>query len=369
MHRSTVLYLTCAAALCARAAKAQAVFEAGTFKTTVEAYVNATGATTNGDTGNLDPATDDVRVDAALRVLIRAGRTAGPDWGVRLVAEASPERDVELAEASVLVFGSHGRLEFGERQGLPDVLTGYAPNNFTFTSADFGPASGPSLDPGGGLQVSFLGADVASQVAALSSLGFTATLAEDRSTKALYVSPKTAGYLYGLSYSPDADDGRFGALTQAGLTKEWYWAQNVLRVGGSYSHANGEHRQDTLDSINAGSTVVIDDALSLGIAMTWNGKSGLPVDATDRTDTWGITASANYNVGRWTFGGYVQHAVGAGDAHVPGADTLDAYEVGASWRSTTRLRLYAAWYAWRLDDEQTTVRNGDMVLLGVRAAL
>jgi hypothetical protein len=39
---------------------------------------------------------------------------------------------------------------------MPDVLTGYAPNNFSFTGAEFGPASGPSLDPGGGLQHAFL---------------------------------------------------------------------------------------------------------------------------------------------------------------------------------------------------------------------
>ena len=41
--------------------------------------------------------------------------------------------------------------------GLPDVLTGYAPNNFQFTSAEFGPASGPSLDPGGRLQTLLTG--------------------------------------------------------------------------------------------------------------------------------------------------------------------------------------------------------------------
>ena len=42
-------------------------------------------------------------------------------------------------------FVKNGRIEIGERMGLPDVLTGYAPNNFQFTSAEFGPASGPSL--------------------------------------------------------------------------------------------------------------------------------------------------------------------------------------------------------------------------------
>ena len=35
----------------------------------------------------------------------------------------------ELGEYSVLVLGRWGRLEVGERQGLPDVLTGFAPNS------------------------------------------------------------------------------------------------------------------------------------------------------------------------------------------------------------------------------------------------
>jgi len=64
--------------------------------------------------------------------------------------------NTRLTEAGVLLFDHHGRVEIGERMGLPDVLTGYAPNNFQFTSAEFGPASGPSLDPGGGLQTASL---------------------------------------------------------------------------------------------------------------------------------------------------------------------------------------------------------------------
>jgi hypothetical protein len=350
-------------------ASAQEVFTFGTSTTTVEGYVNATAASAAGDEGNADALSDGVRIDAALRALVRIDRPDGPDWGLRLVAESSPERGVQLAESSLLVFGSRGRLEIGERQGLPDVLTGYAPNNFTFTSADFGPASGASLDPGGGLPTSFIGAEVAAQIDALATLGFTATLAEDRSTKALYVSPKKRGFLYGFSYAPDADDDRYGALWQAGVTHEWYWSQNVLRVGGSYAHAQGDATFSALESLNVGATLVLEDALSIGVSTTWSGDSGLPATARDSDSAWGATTSINYNVGRWTIGGYLQHAQGEGDVQARGADVLDVAELGASWRLSTRIRVYAAYYRWRLDDESARTRDGAVVLAGIRAAL
>jgi len=156
------------------------------------------------------------------------------------------------------------------------VLTGYAPSSFAFTSADFGPASGPSVDPGGRLPTSFIAPGLAAGVDALAVLGASASLSDDRSAKVLYVSPKTHGYLAGLSYSPDADDARYGALVQAGLVPEWYWSRHVLRAGGSLSRAQGEHGYASLGSLNAGATLTLFDALSIGIAATWNGDSGLP---------------------------------------------------------------------------------------------
>ena len=103
---------------------------------------------------------DDARIDGGVRVLGRLLVDEWPDIGVRLAAEGNEEQ-ARLVEASVLLFGGNGRLEIGDRMGLPDVLTGYAPNNFQFTSAEFGPASGPSLDPAGRLQTSFLPAALA----------------------------------------------------------------------------------------------------------------------------------------------------------------------------------------------------------------
>lgn len=350
-------------------ATAQVVFAQPGFVTTVEAYANVTAGDVRHAGGGEDPATDDLRLDAALRLLTQTRNADGSDWGARLVVERSPEHELELAEASLLFFGQRGRLEIGDRQGLPDVLTGYAPNNFTFTSAEFGPASGPSLDPGAGLPLSFIGRDLAGQIAALAGLGATAALSDDRSTKLLYVSPKSRGYLVGLSVAPDADDERFETLVQAGVTREWYWSQHVLRLGGSCSRAEGRRGQDDLDSLHAGVTATLSDALSLGIAATWNGASGLPDRAAHDSTAAGMTVSVNYNTGPWTLGGYAQHARAEGDTDARGTDVLDVIEVGASWRYNTRLRIFASVYAWRFSDEGAPRDDGQVWLLGLRATL
>lgn len=157
------------------------------------------------------------------------------------VSVESFEDDVRLREASVLLIGAGGRFEIGERMGLPDVLTGYAPNNFTFTTAQFGPASGPSLDPAGRLQTIFLDPGLAAQINSLTGLGVAAAQFDDQSSKILYVAPKYRGWLGGLSYADDADDPQYRELVQGGLTREKYWRQNALRAGGSLAFANGSH--------------------------------------------------------------------------------------------------------------------------------
>ena len=357
------------AATAPASATAQVVLAQAGVVTTVEAYANVTTGDVRPAGAREDSATDELRIDAALRLLAQTRGDDGSDWGARFVVEQSPERGLDLAEASLLFFGRRGRLEVGDRQGLPDVLTGYAPNNFTFTSAEFGPASGPSLDPGAGLPLSFLGRDLAAQLAALAGLGAMAALGDDRSTKLLYVSPKSRGYLVGLSVAPDADDERFEMLMQAGLTREWYWSQHVLRVGGSYARAEGRRGQDDLDSLYAGATATFSDALSVGIAATWNGGSGLPQGAAHDSAAAGLTVSVNYNTGPWTVGGYAQHARAEGDTDTRGPDVLDVIELGASWRHSTRLRLFAAVYAWRFSDEGAPRDDGRVWLLGLRATL
>jgi hypothetical protein len=362
-----------------RSAIAQQVLQSDRFTLTTEGYANITSGIGDGFVVGAAGGEDDVRADLALRLLGQIKNDDGPDVGLRLVLESSPEDRLNLAEASVLLFGSHGRLEIGDRQGLPDVLTGYAPNNFSFTGAEFGPASGPSLDPGGGLQHAFLPAALAAQLNELSVLGASASLANDRSAKAVYVSPKSHGFLGGISYAVDADDPRFGSLAQAGLVREKYWGSNILRLGGSGSFAKGTDRGSMrvrdLRSLNVGTTLILDDDLMLGISATWNGSSGTIADpkGSRPSDAYGVTTSLNYNRGRWTCGGYLQWATSEGDVQVPGDDRLTAMELGASYRLSTKLRLYAAWYRFEFSDESDRGPwgrvDGNQLLFGLRAAL
>jgi len=348
-------------------ARAQVNLQSDPFGLTIEGYANVTVGSSN-----------DAREDFAIRGLGRLKLGEGLDLGLRVVAESTPEDRFDLAEASILLIGGYGRLELGQRQGLPDVLTGYAPNNFAFTGAEFGPASGPSLDPGGGLQHALLPPNLASQLNEVGSLGAFASLAGDRSSKFVYVSPKRRGFLAGFSYSPDSDDPRFGALVQGGLVHERYWDSNILRLGGSVTYAQPRGvdaaTRANLRSFNVGATLILDDDLILGISATWNGSSGIEkFDGSSRSSAYGATASVNYNRGPWTVGGYVQWASAEGDVRAIGADRLAAFETGISYRFTQKVRVYGAWYYFSFDNEGGWTAadrfNGDVLLLGVRATL
>ncbi len=346
---------------------------------TTEAFANLTaGRSVNEDTAAGDDL--DGRVDGQLRLLGLYQLGNGTQLGARVVVVGASgyggDEDVDFGERSLLVLGDWGRLEIGWRMGLPDVLTGYAPNNFTFTGAEYGPASGRSLDPGEQLATSFLSPELARRIDALSFLGFTSAFFNDQSEKIIYVSPKYRGFLGGLSYSDDVEEpgDHFGALYQAGLTHETYSGQNVYRVGGSFAYAEGQRSQNDLHSLSLGTSAVLDDAWMLGVNLTWNGDSGLPEGSGgDRSDVYGATASVNYNRGPWTVGGYAQTATAEGDLANPHDDRLNAYSLGASYRTSTRVRLYGAYYHYRLRDEGSGNGpdrfDGGVLLIGTRFTL
>jgi hypothetical protein len=355
------------------ASYAQVVLDTGALQFTTEAFANFT-AGDEIESGARGAAADNARFDGGARVLSRFDLEQGPDIGVRLAVQAT-EDEVRLIEASVLLFGGNGRLEIGERMGLPDVLTGYAPNNFQFTSAEFGPASGPSLDPAGRLQTAFIPDALAVQINPLVSLGGTAALFGDQSAKILYVSPKKHGWLAGVSYAQDADDDAIGELLQAGVTHESYWRQNVLRWGATYAYGRARDGQGSLrdlNSVGAGVSITFDDALTLGLSASYDGRSQLS-SAASASAAWGAIASVNYNTGPWTLGAYYQYASAEGSALLSRDDRLAAFEAGASYRFTTKLRLYGAWYRFDFDDDDRSTSGlsevGNVFVLGLRVTL
>lgn len=354
----------------------QVVLDAGTVQLTTEAFANFTAGDDTGASAR-GGAADNSRFDGGARVLSRLSVEQGPDIGVRLAVQAT-QAEVRLIEASVLLFGGNGRLEIGERMGLPDVLTGYAPNNFQFTSAEFGPASGPSLDPAGRLQTAFLPDALATQINPLVSLGGTAALFDDQSAKILYVSPKKDGWLAGVSYAKDAEAAGIGELLQAGVTHESYSQQNVLRWGATYAYGRargGERSQRDLSSIGAGVSITLNDALTFGLSASYDGRSQLPSAASGAfaSAAWGAIASMNYNTGPWTLGAYYQYASAESSPLLSRDDRLAAFEAGASYRFTTKLRLYGAWYRFDFDDDDRSTSGlsevGNVFVLGLRVTL
>ena len=366
-----VLLLAGVSVLLSLPARSQIVLESDRAQLTVEGFANFTLA--NVDTTDDLPSLDYGRIDSGLRVLGRTSLAQGPTLGIRLSVEGS-DQAARLTEASILLFDNHGRVEIGKRMGLPDVLTGYAPNNFQFTSAEFGPASGPSLDPGGGLHTGFLRGLLAEQIAPLAGLGTTAALFDDRSAKVLYVSPKAHGWLAGASYARDAQDASVDQLFQAGITHESYRQQDTLRWGATYAHGRAVAPVSgrDLNSIAAGVSTTLHEVWMIGFAAGYDGASRLPEVAAGSfaSSAWGATASVNFNRGPWTIGGYCQYATGEGSTAVAPNDRLVAMEIGASYRFTTRVRLYGAWYHFDFaDDEHRASTAGNILMLGARASL
>jgi hypothetical protein len=365
------------------AAEAQVELERRPLKLTIEAFANATSACDHGGDSAAGSEGCGARLDGAFRLVGLAKGTSGWAAGPRIILQSSPEDEIELGERSLLFLTPWGRFEVGRRQGLPDVLVGYAPNTFIFTSAEFGPATGPGLDPDGRLPTAFLEPAMAGEINSLSTLGFAASYFLDQSFKLIYVPPRKAGFQGGFSFAPDMDErtGPFKQLLQTGLTYECYTPENVFRLGATYTIArSGARGGDSssltdLHSASFGATAVLSDRLILGGSLSYNGASGLPRfgRALDRSRALGYAASLNYNVGPWTVGGYFQSAQAEGDVARVGDDRLRVIELGASYRVNPRIRIYGSGYFYRFRDEGAESREGlfqgAVFLLGTRVTL
>ena len=121
-----------------------------------------------------------------------------------------------------------------------------------------------------------------------------------------------------------------------------YWHENIWRWGGTYAHVSASTQ---------GAETGVTDLNSIGVG----------------------TASINYNSGPWTVGGYYQISRAPVAANHAGNDRLSDVEIGASYRFTTRVRLYGAWCPYGLTHDRqgsgpVTVTNS-VVVVGLRAAL
>ena len=385
MHQPRRALAFVCGALTSATANAQFAYQGGPYQLNVEGFANATGAAAVRDRNQFDAHGGAGRIDFETRVLALADTAHGFAVGPRITFRGTESKAIQRGEYSLLVTSEWGRVEFGRRRGLPDTLTGYGPNAYQFVSSDYGPASGPSLDPDGGLASTFIDSKLATKLNSLASLGITATAFADESPKVIYVSPKSHGLLGGISYSRNVDSktGHYDALLQTGLVYEKYWEQNVLRVGGSYSYADGKTnsnasttRTDSLHSFCGGVSLTLDDALTIAASFTFNGDTGLQHlrSETRIADAYGYAISANYNHGPWTFGGFYQAARDEGNAAIHGSENLHAVQFGGSYRVNTQIRAFGAIYLYGFDDDHAQSSGGNShdngeMLLGIRFAL
>ena len=342
------------------------------FSIVTDAYINISAGL--GD----EQVTETAEAEGDIRFLALHENESGLEWGGRITFEASRFGDdrAEIGEASLLLQDDWGRIEWGKRQGLPDVLTGFAPNNYAFTSAQYGPPTGTNLNPAGGLQTAFLTPDESNGINRLSSLGFVATLSGNHSQKLIYAAPRTeSGITSGLSYAPDIgnDNSAFRELIQGGLTYDYYWGNHTLHTGASYVHAksddsSGVSEVSDLNSVNAGISATFSSALTLGVSATYDGDSG-QVSGETKRDRWGWVSSVNYNKGRWTYGGFYQQASGPASSVVSDESRLDAAQAGLSYRFNIRTRIYTAYYYYQIQHDADETTEGDVALVGLRLIL
>lgn len=358
-------------------------------KLTVEGYVNATAGHGEREKGIDFGSARKTQVDAGLRLYAEHSLGEQRVIGIRVETNASPEDHVNVGERSLIYVDQLGRFEIGRRRGLPDSLIGYAPNTYAFTSAEFGVTSGRTLDPGATLATTFLQRGIAQRINTVSENGANGAFFGDTSPKILYVSPKVLGSQLGLSYSPKLENGNridnpYKELLQAGLAYQEDFGQNFFRVGGSYSYANlqpgitgiqtgntGSPNRD-LSSLSIGAALNLGEVWEFGINVSQNNR-GENSPESARHGAHGITASINYNEGKWVYGGYVQRAHGG--ASSTGKDFLTALQVGIAYRIDTKLRVYSALYSYQLTHDaigETTIpasNKGNVFLVGVRWTL
>lgn len=356
------------------------------FKLIIDGYLNGTVGHASRLNGVVAGETRNTQVDAGLRLLGEYVLAPQRTIGIRLGGNANSEEHFNAGERSVLYVDSFGRIEIGRRRGLPDSLSGYAPNTYGFTLAEFGVNSGRTLDPGATLATSFLPAVIQSRINAVSVNGVSSAFSGDISSKILYVSPKVSGFQLGLSYAPNvensnADTNPYKSLLQTGLVYQYDFGQNFFRVGGSFSHASIDRGisdnfftpTKDLNSLSLGTEINFGEVWTFGTNVSFNSKDAGNTIGSPAYGARGITASANYNDGKWVFGGYLQHAR-TGD-NFAGRDNLFATQLGVAYRIDTKLRIYSAIYHYRLTNNgspqssTSSSSSGNVLLTGLRWTL
>lgn len=376
-------YLPIAAlfAVSAAPAAAQTLPAPGHFAVALSGFQTAAAAAgTDGPAAGEGRLLSETELEASPLVRTSGGTLLGARGVINLTATTGRQTAAwraAIPEWSVFASGRFGRIEVGERAGFPQSLVGFTPSEIALVSAPFGPVGGTRLDPDGRLPTRALPAPLAARINALSMLGYAARFYADRSAKAIWVTPRSKRGFYGaVSYAPTVtrrpgvllgQGGQAAVLTpaiprrkdlvQAAAVWNHRSADLDLTLAATWSHLRElgvDGRWRGLGSLSGGVSATLRDTWAFGLSATLDSRAAL-----GGARPFGVIASLDRVSGPWTVGGYVQHARAARQGGLPGDDTLDVIEGGASLqvdrnhdllgaRRYTEARVFAAAYHFRL---------------------
>ncbi|MBX9886030.1 MAG: porin [Novosphingobium sp.] len=375
--------LPCAALIAASAspATAQTLPGPGHFALALSGFQTAAlAAATDGPSAGEARALSETELEASPLVRTSGGTLLGARGVINLTAATGRQTATwraAIPEWSLFASGRFGRFEVGERAGFPQSLVGFTPSEIALVSAPFGPTGGTRLDPDGRLPTRALPAPLGARINALSLLGYAARFYADRSAKAIWVSPRSRRGFYGaVSFAPTVRQRPGALLGQGGQAalpapaaprrKDLVQAAAVwnhrgadldLTIAATWSHLRElgvDGRWRGLGSVSGGVSATLHDTWAFGLSATLDTRG-----TRGGARPFGVVASLDRVSGPWTVGGYVQHARAARRDGLPGDDTLDVIEGGASLQVDrnhdllgagryTEARVFAAAYHFRL---------------------
>jgi hypothetical protein len=346
---------------------AQTSIEAGHFGVKWSGFTNlAAGDASQGQGGAGASTESEIEVTPQYKTssgTVFAARGVLNFFGKSTTGGSSSAYNLSVPELSLFAIGDFGRIEVGDRAAFPQSLIGFTPSEIAFTSAEFGPDSGVRLDPNGHLPTSFLPHSLGDRINSLTYLGYAARFYDDRSLKLIYLTPRSVRGFYGaVSYTPGTDvssgfdvahdnhapptslqdagnPGVFRNIVQTAVVWNHRTDTLDLSTGLTYSYA-AERTDRPIDptllrnsnSISGGVSATFHDAWTFGLSGTYDGFSTQrnSVAAASPVSPYGVVASANYVNGAWIYGGYYQHATGAGAESQSSRDSVDIGELGIS---------------------------------------
>jgi outer membrane protein OmpU len=320
-----------------------------------------------------------------LRVTITPTAKAdnGLEYGARLrFGTDAPTRNTAEDRAFLFANGSFGAVSLGQLNGLSDEYGIIAPSDWGTGGVD-------------GSFPAYLGNSGANAPVTIGNI--RTLISGNSSTRAVYLTPKFAGFQFGATYQPNSDSvntdiNRQKTTTPNGLFTGAY--RDVYEVGGNYAGTFGDvtvgadvyylggkakgsststATYEDLSSVNAGLSVSY-AGLKVAGSYAWSGDSGYvkrssvaTATSREKQDVW--TVGAQYTFGPTTIGAGYLNAKDAGSLTVAGKSKFELYTIGAKYVIAPGLAIGPEYNHFKLSsDVAANSDKGDIFLIQTNLA-